>query len=104
MKITKAAMKDGLMKHPVTTTLQAEVERMHSEKMLDGKELPMLMFSATFGRGGFDDVKHFTGLLKLTAVSESEQAISEWQQYHFCPILVQLLVQEKPAYPADNQA
>ena len=80
MKITKAAMKDGLMKHPVTTTLQAEVERMHSEKMLDGKELPMLMFSATFGRGGFDDVKHFTGLLKLTAVSESEQAISEWQQ------------------------
>ena len=80
MKITKVTMKDGLMQHPVTTTLQAVTERMHSERMLNGRELPRLIFSATFGRGGFDDVRQLTGLLKLTAFSESEQIISAWQQ------------------------
>ena len=80
MKITKVNMKDGVMGRPVTTSLLAEVERMNSDRILNGRELPRLMFSATFGRGGFDDVRSLTGLLLLTAVSDSEQAIDRWQQ------------------------
>ena len=80
MKITKVTMKDGVMQQPVTTTLQAEADRMHRENMLSGRELPKLIFSATFGRGGFEEVKQLTGLLVLTAFSDSEQQIGEWQR------------------------
>ena len=73
-------MKNGERQRPVTTSLLAEVERMHSDRMLDGRELPQLIVSTTFGRGGFDDVNHLTGLLLLTAASDSEQTIGRWQQ------------------------
>ena len=74
MKITKVTMKKGEMQQPVTTSLLAEVERMHSDRIFDGREQPQLMFGATFGRNGFDDVRRMTGLLMLTAASDSEQA------------------------------
>ena len=73
-------MKKGEMQQPVTTSLLAEVERMHSDRIFDGREQPQLMFGATFGRNGFDDVRRMTGLLMLTAASDSEQAIAQWQQ------------------------
>ena len=80
MKITKVAMKNGEQQMPVTTDLHAEVERMHSDRMLEVRELPQLVFGATFGRGGFDDVRRMTGLLLLTATCASEQEINKWQQ------------------------
>ena len=80
MKITKVTMKNGEMQMPVTTSLQAVVERMNSRTTLDMLEPPMLLFSATFGRGGFDDVRRLTGLLLLTAESDSQQRIAQWQQ------------------------
>jgi len=40
MKITKVAMKNGEQQMPVTTDLHAEVERMHSDRMLEVRELP----------------------------------------------------------------
>ena len=80
MKITKITLKNGEMQQPVTTDLQAVVERINSSKTCESKELPQLMFSATFGRGGFDEVRQLTGLLLMTADDDSEQRISQWQQ------------------------
>ena len=80
MKITKVTMKNGEMQQPVTTDLHAVIERMNCEDILNGRELPRLIFSATFGRGGFDDVRRMTGLLLLTAGSDSEQQVRHWQQ------------------------
>ena len=80
MKITKVTMKNGEMQQPVTTDLHAVVERINSEAVLNGRELPRLLFSATFGRGGFDDVRRMTGLLLLTAGSDLEQQVRQWQQ------------------------
>lgn len=92
MKITKVKTTKGELGSPVTTDLDAIVERMRSEstreavreianqahfRMLDPKnnealgplasadKLPRLVFSATFGKGGFDDVRSMTGLLLM---------------------------------------
>lgn len=92
MKITKVKTIDGVMGAPVTTELNAIVERMRSGsthdavkqitkqayyRMLDQKGnellgalqatdlLPRLIFSATFGRGGFDDLRTMTYLLQM---------------------------------------
>ena len=80
MKITKVTMKNGEMQQPVTTDLQAVVERMNSSKTINGRELPYLMFAATFGKGGFDDVRRMTGLLLMSVDDDSEQSIARWQQ------------------------
>ena len=80
MKISKCCVKDGHKQRPVSTELAAVVERIGNEQTLKSKDLPYLMFGATFGKGGFDDVKQFTGLLLLSTDYHSEQTIGEWQQ------------------------
>ena len=78
MKITKVTMRNGEMQHPVSTELSAVVERMADEKSLYVREMPRLVFSATFGRGGFDDVRHMTGLLLMSAEGSTEQQVGDW--------------------------
>ena len=80
MKISKICLKQGAWQLPVTTDLQAVVEKMHEKKMLSSASKPRLLFSATFGRGGLSDVRHLTGLLLLTAASDAPTQIREWQQ------------------------
>jgi len=92
MKITKVTTKFGEPRSHVSTELEAVIERMRSETikpaadkiarnamssrlmmkqgapryLLTGTDaLPYLIFGATFGRGGIDDVKTMTGLLLL---------------------------------------
>ena len=92
MKITKMKTKNGELGSPVTIELDAIVERMRSEstreavreiaseahsRLLDPKNnqllgalgasdrLPRIVFSATFGKGGFDDLRSMTGLLLM---------------------------------------
>ena len=92
MKITKVRTKLGEPMSPVSTELEPIIERMRSEStkpaadkitrnamasrlvmeqgapryLLTGTDaLPYLIFDATFGRGGFDDVRTMTGLLLL---------------------------------------
>ena len=92
MKITKVRTKLGEPLSPVSTELETIIERMRSETikpaadkiarnamasrlmmeqgtpryLLTGTDaLPYLIFDATFGRGGFDDVRTMTGLLLL---------------------------------------
>ena len=92
MKITKVTTDAGEFGTPVSTELSAVVERMQSEKnketaariaadtlgmrlMMDQGSpgyvlpsidlLPYLIFSATFGRGGFDNPISFSGLVLL---------------------------------------
>ena len=92
MKIAKVKTTGGLFKKPVTTDLDSVVERMQSPKtkeavnriarvamqsrlmMQEGLPkyfiqetdlLPYLIFSATFGKGGFDKPLSFTGLVLL---------------------------------------
>ena len=88
MKITKVKTTDGVMGTPVTTSMDAVVERMRSDTTKDAVQsiareaysrtlnpksdsllgalgatdhLPWLVFSGTFGRGGFDDLRSTTG-------------------------------------------
>lgn len=92
MKITKIKTKYGEFGSPVSTDLDAVVERMRSEEtkaagdkirhvalhmrlmtekgmprytMEDADRLPYLLFSATFGKNGFDHPNAFTQLLLL---------------------------------------
>jgi hypothetical protein len=92
MKITKIKTKAGAFGAPVTTDLDAIVERMRSPRtkeaadrvaaialrsrlaieqgapryhLIDSDRLPYLVFSATFGRDGFDKPNALTGLLML---------------------------------------
>ena len=92
MKITKVRTKLGEPLSPVSTELETIIERMRSEaikpaadriarnamasrlmmeqgtpryQLLGTDALPFLIFDATFGRGGFDDVRTMTGLLLL---------------------------------------
>ena len=92
MKITKVKTTDGVMGTPVTTSMDAVVERMRSDTTKDAVQsiareaysrtlnpksdsllgalgatdhLPWLVFSGTFGRGGFDDLRSTTGLLLM---------------------------------------
>lgn len=92
MKITKIRTQMGELQTPVSTELDLVVERMRSEEtktkvdiiarsamasrlaMQEGmpryhleatNQLPYLVFSATFGKGGFDNPKTSTGLLLL---------------------------------------
>ena len=92
MKITKVNTKGGRFGSPVTTELNAIVERMQSPKTQEAAEriaatalrsriaieqgaprfllgyadrLPYLIFSATFGRGGVEKPNSFTGLVML---------------------------------------
>jgi len=92
MKIAKVKTSCKKMGLPVNTELEAVVERMrlkstreavariaeyaHLQRLLDdGKEqmghfdgldaLPRLLFGATFGKKGFDDVREMTGLLLM---------------------------------------
>ena len=92
MKITKIKTRMGEFGAPVSTELEAIVERMRSEETKDAAEkigrvallsrlamkegmphyfltdtdrLPYLLFSATFGKGGFDHPNAFTQLLLL---------------------------------------
>ena len=80
MKISKANVKDGIMKQPVTVELDTVVERMKSEKLLNVREKSRLLFCATFGRGGLGDVRSMTGLLVLHAESNRQQQMCQWQQ------------------------
>ena len=82
MKITKVKEKNGTMQKPVSTELSAVVEKMRSEKTLDMREKPSLLFSATFGRDGFDEVRSMTGLLLMTAVAGTELQAREWHRPH----------------------
>ena len=79
-KISKATMKDGVMKLPTTIGLDTAVENMSNKKLLEVKEMPQLLFSGTFGRGGLGDVRTMTGLLALRAESSQHQLIDQWQQ------------------------
>ena len=92
MKITKVKTKIGQFGAPVSTELSAVVERMRSEAIKDAAaqvanvalrsrlivqqggpqyylsaadSLPYLLFGATFGKGGLDHPKSFTGLVLL---------------------------------------
>ena len=92
MKITKVKTTNGVLGMPVTTEMDAVVERMRSEathdtveeitrqaydRTLDPKNdhllgaleatdrLPRLVFCGIFGRGGFDDLRSMTGLLLM---------------------------------------
>ena len=92
MKITKLKTKYGEFGRPVSTGLDAVVERMRSDDtkiaadrirgialhmrlmeekgmpryiMEDADRLPYLLFTATFGKGGFDHPNAFTQLLLL---------------------------------------
>ena len=92
MKITKVNTKNGEPKSPVSAELSSIVERMQSPKIKEAAMrianaalksrlmiehgmpryllqetdlLPYLMFSATFGRAGFDKPISFTGLVLL---------------------------------------
>ena len=92
MKITKVRTKLGEPLSPISTELEAIVERIRSEatkpaadrivrnamasrlmmeqgmpryQLIGTDALPYLIFDATFGRGGFDDVRTMTGLLLL---------------------------------------
>ena len=92
MKITKIRTKIGELQSPVSTEMELVVERMRSEdtkKVADTiarnammsrlamqkgmpryyieatDQLPYLVFSTTYGRGGIDNPKTFTGLLLL---------------------------------------
>ena len=108
MKITKVRTKLGEMQSPVSTELEAIVERMRSDDtkpaadviarnamysrlMMDqgapryylkGTDaLPYLLFSATFGRGGLDDVRTMTGLLLLNIYCpEGQRQVTEMKQ------------------------
>ena len=89
--ITKVRTVDGRYQVPVTTSLDAIYEKLRSgenekrvEKLAlavtnavingkgrtgrldDAEALPYLLFSATFGKGGFEDVRQRTGLLVLS--------------------------------------
>ena len=92
MKITKIKTNVGEFGSPVSTELESVVERMRSEEtknaadkirvmalqsrmmmqqgspryaLTEADQLPYLLFSATFGRGGFDHPNKFTQLLLL---------------------------------------
>jgi len=92
MKITKVNTASGQFKSPVSTELSAIAERMKAPKtkeaagriariamhsrlimekgaprylLKDADRLPYLIFSATFGKAGFDKPVSFTGLLLL---------------------------------------
>lgn len=108
MKITKVRTKLGELQSPVSTELEAIVERMRSEEtkqtadvitrnamysrlmmekgmpryQLKGADnLPYLLFSATFGRGGLDDVRTMTGLLLLNIYChEGQRKVAEMKQ------------------------
>ena len=108
MKITKVRTKLGEMQSPVSTELEAIVERMRSDDtkpaadviarnamysrlmmdqgapryLLKGTDaLPYLLFSATFGRGGLDDVRTMTGLLLLNIYCpEGQRQVTEMKQ------------------------
>ena len=69
-----------MMRGAVTTDLSTVVERMRDKRTLFKEEKPQLLFSATFGRKGYDDVTRMTGLLMMTAESDHEQTVSEWLQ------------------------
>ena len=105
MKITKIKTKVGEFQSPVSTELKLMVERMRSKEtkkvvdiiarnamvsrlaMQDGMPhyhidatnlLPFLMFSTTYGRGGLDNPKAFTGLLLLSmACPEGQRQVME---------------------------
>lgn len=79
MKIAKASVKDGILSQPVTTDLDKEVSRMRDKQLREARQLPLLLFGATFGRGGIGDVKTFTGLLLLTSKMNKQQYIRELQ-------------------------
>lgn len=74
MKITKVKTTGGILGMPVTTEMDVMVERMRSWKTRDAVNtitwqakgrLPKLIFSGTFGRNGFDDLRSMTGLLLM---------------------------------------
>ncbi len=108
MKITKVKTKLGEPSSPVSADLEGIIERMRSETikpaadkiarnamasrlvmekgapryLLMGTDaLPYLIFGATFGRGGFDDVKTMTGLLLLNIYCpEGHRQVTEMKQ------------------------
>ena len=92
MKITKIRTKGGEFRSPVSTELDAVIERMRSDEtkaaadliakgclysrlamkqgmpryyLIDVDRLPFLLFGATFGKAGLDHPKTFTGLVML---------------------------------------
>ena len=80
MKISKAIIRNGIMKQPIAVELDAIIEKMGSSKLLEVKEPAQLLFSATFGRSGFGEMRDMTGLLALHAVSDDRQQVRQWLQ------------------------
>lgn len=108
MKITKVKTIDGILGMPVTTEMDAIVERMRSDttrdavqdivrqanyRRLDPKnnhllgaldatdKLPRLIFSGTFGRSGFEDLRTMTGLLLMdVACPEGMEQVNKVRQ------------------------
>lgn len=89
--ITKVKTVEGVFQKPVTTDLQAVADKLrsgdneeramriaqhamaaslsndeYSGTLIGVDALPYLLFSATFGKGGMEDVKSFTGLVLLS--------------------------------------
>ena len=80
MKISKRTNQNGNLKQPVSENLDAVVERMGSKVNNNAGGNTMLLFGATFGKGGIDDVRTKTGLLLVSTVEAPMQTISQWQQ------------------------
>ena len=108
MKITKVRTKKGDFCAPVSTSLEAVVSRMQQAKtkdvaevvernaivgrlmeeegrhryLLEGADaLPYMIFGATFGRGGFEDVRSLTGLLLLDIrCAEGHRQVTEMRR------------------------
>ena len=75
IKITKICVKDGEKKLPTTVGLDSVVKKMRSESF-QVTDLPWLLFGATFGRDGYEDVRCMTGLLAITSKPDNERKIS----------------------------
>ena len=80
MKISKRTNQNGILKQPVSENLDAVVERMGSKVNNNAGSNAMLLFGATFGRGGINDVRTMTGLLLISTVEAPMQTVSQWQR------------------------
>ena len=80
MKITKVSIKNGEMRQPTSVELDAIVEKMKSMPTTGRRTKSLLMFGATFGRGGFDSVTRRNNLLLLTTAEDTEQRTSHYQR------------------------
>lgn len=70
MKISKICSKNGKAGQPTTVSLDTVVEKMRTGRYPIDRKMPALVFGATFGRGGFEEIRTMTRLVVLTFRTE----------------------------------